>query len=123
MLAGLYVACERLHCDGLAFVPSKYHIAIFGQHQHLRFVDPKAEERFRAFQEVLGDRPLSLATQMVAEGKVIDASTGKSFPWAPSPMVFPVSKKLREHLEERPEPTAGSYDLRLINDFQSESSS
>ncbi|MEM7357059.1 MAG: histone deacetylase, partial [Acidobacteriota bacterium] len=89
----LQVACERLHMDGLVFVPSQYHIAAYG-HGHVEFVDPEARARFAALRKLFADTPLAEATRRVAEGGVIDEETGEVFKWQPEPMVLPVSEAL-----------------------------
>ena len=40
----LQVACERLHLDGLVFVPSQYHVAAYSS-GYLTFLDPDARAR------------------------------------------------------------------------------
>ncbi len=97
--AMLQVACERLHLDGLVFVPSQFHVAAYG-HGYLTFLDAEARARFEALRELFRDLPLPAATRAVAEGRVVDAETGEVFKWRPSPMVLPVSAKLARRLEQ-----------------------
>ncbi|MEM7586920.1 MAG: histone deacetylase [Acidobacteriota bacterium] len=97
--AMLQVICERLHLDGLVFVPSQYHVAAYG-HGYLSFVDPVARARFAALRELFQHTPLPEATRLVAEGGVIDADTGETFRWQPTPMVLEISKRLARQLRE-----------------------
>lgn len=109
-VAMLRVACERLHLDGLAFVPSAYHIAAYGKGR-LEFVDPESRASFQALLELFADVPLAAATRAVAEARVIDIDTGEPFVWKPAPMILPVSRSLQNHSvggAPRPQP-----DLRL----------
>ncbi len=93
VVAMLQVACERLHLDGLIFVPSEYHVAAYSQ-GYLTFLDADARARFEALRRLFRDVALPEATRAVAEGQVIDTDTGEVFHWLPSPMVLPVSEKL-----------------------------
>lgn len=95
-VAMLRVSCERLHLDGLAFVPSAYHIAAFGRGR-LYFVDAESRAIFAALHELFTGLPLAEATRAVAEGRVSYADTGEPFTWKPAPMVLPVSQRLLEH--------------------------
>ncbi len=96
-VAMLRVSCERLHLDGLAFVPSAYHIAAFGRGR-LYFVDAQSRATFAALHQLLAGLPLAEATRAVAEGRVSYADTGEPFAWKPAPMVLPVSRRLLEHV-------------------------
>ena len=100
VVALLRLACERLHLDGLAFVPSKYHIAAYG-HGRLNFLEPLVRARFLALLELFRDTPLGQASQAVSEGRVVDEDTGEAFRWDPQPMVLAVSRRLRRQLKEK----------------------
>ena len=92
----LYVlVCERLELDGLAFVPSHYHLAA-QSNRYLRFLDPAAQGRFEALRKVLAPLGLMQAFRALGEGRVRDAATGEPIAWEPSPMLLPVSEKLEE---------------------------
>jgi acetoin utilization deacetylase AcuC-like enzyme len=97
VVALLILACDRLHLDGLAFVPSQFHVAAYGR-SHMTFLRPEAQDAFRALLELFRCRPLAEASNAVAEGKVIDADTGEPFHWQAEPMVLAVSPRMREHL-------------------------
>ncbi len=111
--AMLQVACERLHLDGLVFVPSQFHVAAYGS-GFLTFLDADARARFKALLHLFRATPLPAATRAVAEGRVIDARTGEVVKWRPSPMVLPVSEKLARRLssETGAAPEAYRFSLR-----------
>ena len=100
VVALLQVACERLHLDGLVFVPAGFHIAAYGRGL-LSFLHPEAEARFDALEKLFAGLSLAEATTAVAEGRVVDAVSGEVVWWQPSPMVLAVSERLRDHLENR----------------------
>jgi hypothetical protein len=94
----LVVACERLHLDGLVFVPAHYHTAAQGR-RILRFLSPGHEGLFRALQAALTPFPLAEASAAVEEGRVVDAATGEALAWPPMLMVLPVAERLKAKLE------------------------
>jgi acetoin utilization deacetylase AcuC-like enzyme len=89
----LVLACDRLHLDGLLFVPAHYHTASQGR-KTLRFLDPAHEGLFRALHAGLAGLPLAEATRAVDEGRVYDEATGERLAWPNMPMVLPVSDQL-----------------------------
>lgn len=112
-VALLAASCERLHLDGVIFVPSTYHVAV-QWHGHLRFLDRDAQARFHALKELLQDLPLAEATKAVAEGRVVDETTGEVFPWQPAPMIAPISERLLGKLEQPDDARDPSgYRIRL----------
>lgn len=107
VVALLILACERLHLDGLAFVPSRFHVAAYGR-SYLSFVDPKVQARFAALLHFIEESGLSFpaAARAVDEKRLIDddpesPSYGKPVPWTPAPMVMGVSPELRRLVAER----------------------
>ncbi len=101
--AMLQVACERLHLDGLVFVPSQFHVAAYGR-GYLTFLDAGVRARFEALLRLFRGVPLPEATRAVAAGRVLDAESGEVVKWQPSPMVLPVSDKLARRVREAAEP-------------------
>jgi acetoin utilization deacetylase AcuC-like enzyme len=99
VVAMLTAACERLHLDGLVFVPSEFHVAAYAKN-HLAFFDPATRASFEALLELFGDTPLPEATVAVAAGRVVDADTGETFRWRPEPMILPLTDKLKRKMEE-----------------------
>jgi acetoin utilization deacetylase AcuC-like enzyme len=117
IIALLIVACDRLQLDGLLFVPSHFHTASQGR-KHLRFVHPEHEALIQALQKALAGLSLSAASSAIAEGRLVNASTGERFAWRSMPMVIPVSETLRERLNEseyqkQVDEAAGGYDFKL----------
>ncbi|MCP3959355.1 MAG: histone deacetylase [bacterium] len=110
--AMLQVACDRLHLDGIVFVPSQFHVAAYGR-GYLTFVDSGARAHFAALLELFGDTPLPEATRAVAEGRVLDAVTGEVIHWRPEPMVLAVSDKLRQRMREEGDGEPKAYRFRL----------
>ena len=116
VMAWLVVLCGELGLDGLMYMPAGYFVATFGS----RFVDPVHQARLEAMRRALSSLRLVDATRAVEEGRVVNAVTGDAVRWEPTPMVIPVSQRLRE-LVEGPEYEAAvekeleklSYRLRL----------
>ncbi len=97
-VALLVLVCDRLQLDGLILVPSRYHVATHGR-KAMRFLNPNHEGLYRAVQKALQGFTLVQAAEAMAEGRVVDAATGKPFAWEPAPMVFPVSDRFHELME------------------------
>lgn len=94
----LVLVCERLHLDGLFFVPSHYHLAAQSR-RYLRFLEPEEEGRFCALGAALSRLTLGEATRAVDAGRVVDAASGETCHWQPAPMLLAVSDRLKERLE------------------------
>lgn len=92
----LVMICEILELDGIFFVPSSYHVAAQSR-QVVHFLEPQDEALFEALQNLLGDRPLAVASNAVAEGRIRDIE-GKTLEWKGLPMVLPVSGALKERV-------------------------
>src|SRR5205807_2814027 len=103
VIALLVVACERLHLDGLVFVPAYYHTAAQGK-RLLRFLSPEHEGLFQALEAALAPFPLTEATAAFEAGRVVDAATGQGFRWQPMAMVLPVTDRLPQ------QPMAPGYE-------------
>jgi len=111
VVALLAAACERLHLDGIGFVPSQYHIAV-QWHGYLCFLEQEAQRRFEALCKLFGETPIGEASRAVAEGRVIDEATGEVFKWQPAPMVGSISPRLRTRMDEM-KSSAKTPELRL----------
>ncbi len=92
--AWLVVLSGELGLDGLMYKPAGYFVATFGS----RFLDPARQARLEAMTRALSGLRLVDASRAVEEGRVVNAATGATVPWEPSPMVIPVSARLRERL-------------------------
>jgi acetoin utilization deacetylase AcuC-like enzyme len=97
ILALLVLACDRLQLDGLLFVHSHFHTVAQGK--SLRFLSPEDDGLLRSVRAALDGLPLIDASRAVAEGRVVDARTGRPFQWTPRPMVLAVTDRLREKIE------------------------
>jgi hypothetical protein len=107
VMALFVVACERLHLDGLVFVPAHYHTAAQGR-RLLRFLSPEHEGLFRALETTLSPLSLAEAAAAVEEGRVIDEATGEPCRWQPMAMVLPVSERMQERV------TGEAYEERAV---------
>jgi acetoin utilization deacetylase AcuC-like enzyme len=115
----LVLICDRLHLDGIHFVPSHYHLTAQSR-RFLRFLHAEDEGRFRAVQQAVAGLSLADATRAVDAGRLVDETTGEPFTLPPAPMVLPVSSSLgrrvagEEH-ERRAAGEAARYRLRLAD--------
>ena len=106
------MACERLHLDGILFVPSQLHVAWPGVHR-IVFLDPEA--RFHALEKVLRKLPFAEASLALGEQRVLDRATGRPVSWKPEPMIFPVSDRAVSWADElREEAHEIQPDLELL---------
>jgi len=117
----LAMAAERLHFDGIAFVPAHYHTAAQARGM-LRFVDPRDEAMFVSIKQAVGARSLFDANRLISAGALADERTGAPFPWRPVRMVLPLSAALREQVEgadydRRVEEAAHGIQLKLADEF------
>jgi acetoin utilization deacetylase AcuC-like enzyme len=97
IMGWLMVVCERHALDGIFFTTVHYHIAV----QSRRLVKPlRAVDlgNIRAFSEALSGLTLAEAATAVAEGRVIDETTGEPAVWKPVPTVVPVSERLKDRV-------------------------
>lgn len=95
--AVLYVVCERLGLDGLAFTPSHFHMASLAQPQGV-FPDPVSQARFEAFQRATRGLRFGEASRAVDGGRIRDTASGAPAVWIPDLMILPVSPALKEHV-------------------------
>jgi acetoin utilization deacetylase AcuC-like enzyme len=102
----LVVVGEMLDLDGIYYVPSSYHVAIQSR-RRVRFLEPEDEAMIRSLEELFADLPLAEASNLIAQGRIVDRATGKNLDWRGYPMVLPVSDKLREKV------TGESYESQV----------
>ncbi len=115
VVALLAMVCERLHLDGVGFVPSQYHIAV-QWHGYLYFLEEEARLRYEALRKLFGDMPIGEASRAVAEGRVIDEATGEAFKWQPAPMVAPINERLKAKMNTKSSgDQAPELRLRLLD--------
>jgi acetoin utilization deacetylase AcuC-like enzyme len=94
IIGWLIVVCERHGLDGIFFTTAHYHLAVQSR-SLVTPLHPADEARIRTFSRVLADLSLAEATRAVAEGRVIDESTGEPAEWSPIPSVVSVSHRLK----------------------------
>jgi acetoin utilization deacetylase AcuC-like enzyme len=92
-MALLVVICDRLGLDGVAFVPSHFHLAA-QSHQHLRFLDPEREAQLRSIETSFPHRPLPELSRDLSCGGIVDRD-GHVEEYIPSLMVLPTSPDLQ----------------------------
>ncbi len=97
VISMLILICDRLGLDGIAFVPSHFHLAVQA-HGPLRFAEPLAEARYRALVATLRSLPLGAASRAVDAGRIRDLATGEPLRWERAPMVLPVTDALKARL-------------------------
>lgn len=95
VVALLVVACERLHLDGISFVPAHYHLAVASA-PLLRFLRPRDRVLFRALQELFQGLTVAEASRALDAGRVIRRDTGEPLQWPTPPMGLPVSQRMKE---------------------------
>lgn len=93
----IVVLAETLELDGLFFHPSQYHLAALSR-RYARFLHPEHEAMYRALERLLAGLPLPGATEALADGRIVDAVTGKAVRWEPYPLVIPVSERLKQQV-------------------------
>lgn len=97
VLGSMVVVCEMLDLDGIYYVPSSFHVAAQSR-RLVRFLEPEDEARFRVFAQGLEPLSLAAASRAVSSGQVVDGATGRTLEWQASPMVLPVSPRLKERV-------------------------
>jgi hypothetical protein len=95
ILGWLVMVCELIGLDGIYYSPSSYHVAAQSRHM-VRFLNPRDEARFRAFQKAFENISLADASLAFDEDRVRDAATDEAVRWAGDPMVLPVSQRLKQ---------------------------
>jgi len=99
-VAVLVVMSERLDLDRLIFTPSHFHLAAMARPLGMSY-DPEVEGKFQGLMASLKGMRLKEAVALVEAGKVHDGRTGERIKWEPSPMIVPVSDRLKGHYEAR----------------------
>jgi hypothetical protein len=87
---------RRLELAGLSFMPAWFHTA-YVVRARFRFVDSVRQGRFEALLRDLAEIPLKVASQAIAEGRVL--LDGEPYVWEPAPMVFWLDGRAVEEAE------------------------
>ncbi|TRZ99764.1 MAG: hypothetical protein D4R80_02470 [Deltaproteobacteria bacterium] len=96
-IALLKAFSRELSVDGVLDVPDHFHTALFYS-RAFRYLDPEAEGRFLAIARDLSGVPLTLASDAIREGCLVDRTDGASFPWPPAEQVLALRGPLRRFL-------------------------
>jgi hypothetical protein len=73
----------------------------------VRFLEPEDEAMIQTLEELFSGMTLAEASNLIADGRVVDAATSKVLEWQGYPMVLPVSDALRERV------TGEEYEARV----------
>ena len=84
--------------DALLNFPEYYHNAVFYSSM-FRFVSPARQGRLEALRRDLASLPVCDASAAVAEGRVIDETTGAPFAWEAAEMIAPVTDSVKRALD------------------------
>jgi hypothetical protein len=96
-IALLKAISRELSVDGVLDVPDHFHTALFYS-RAFRYLDPVAEGRFLAIARDLSGVPLTLASDAVREGCLVDRKTGAPIPWPTAEQVLALRGPLRRFL-------------------------
>ena len=88
---------RELAVDGVLDVPDHYHTALFYS-RDFRYLDPGEEGRFQAIARDLAGVPLSLASDAIREGCLVNRETGEPVAWPVAEQVMAVRGPLRRFL-------------------------
>jgi hypothetical protein len=94
-VAALVLICDRLKLDGIFVVASRFSTAAVALTE-MRAVDPETHGRLEALRDALADRSLADAARAAETGGILDEATGEPVVFAPVPMVYEVSERLRQ---------------------------
>ncbi|MEJ2580446.1 MAG: histone deacetylase [Acidobacteriota bacterium] len=106
----LVVVAEVLELDGIYYVPSSYHVAIQSR-RRVHFLEAKHEALVRSLERLFAGESLAEASNLIADGRVVDRATGEMLEWEGYPMVLPVSDKLLERV------TGEDYDRQVAEEM------
>ncbi|MBE0606280.1 MAG: hypothetical protein IH610_08355 [Deltaproteobacteria bacterium] len=96
-IALLKVLSRELSVDGVLDVPDHFHTALFYS-RAFRYLDPELEGRFLAIARDLSGIPLTLASDAIREGCLVDRTTGAPISWTSAEQVLALRGALRRFL-------------------------
>lgn len=96
-IALLKAFSRDLSVDGVLDVPDHFHTALFYS-RAFRYLDPEAEGRFLAIARDLSGVPLTLASDAIREGCLVDRTTGAPVSWPAAEQVLALPGPLRRFL-------------------------
>jgi hypothetical protein len=96
-IALLKALSRELSVDGVLDVPDHFHTALFYS-RAFRYLDPEAEGRFLAIARDLSGIPLTLASDAIREGCLVERTTGASISWPAAEQVLALRGPLARFL-------------------------
>jgi hypothetical protein len=109
----------ELRREGLVNHPQYFHNAIFYRDEYY-FIDPKRQGELLAMLRDLARYPIGVASQAIADGRLMDVQRQIRVEWDPEGMVCPIHKRLGDYFQSREYReavervlSASSYDLAL----------
>jgi len=96
-IALLKTLSRELSVDGVLDVPDHFHTALFYS-RAFRYLDPEAEGRFLAIARDLSGIPLTLASDAIREGCLVDRTTGAPISWPAAEQVLALRGPLARFL-------------------------
>jgi len=87
---------KELSVDGVLDVPDHFHTALFYSRE-FHFLEPEIEGRLHAVARDLRGVPLSLLSEAVDLGCLVDTATMEPMPWEPAEQVLPFRGALLKH--------------------------
>ena len=96
-IALLKALARELSVDGVLDVPDHFHTAHFYS-RAFRYLDPEAEGRFLAIARDLSGIPLTLVSDAIREGCLLDRTTGASISWPIAEQVLALRGPMRRFL-------------------------
>jgi hypothetical protein len=88
---------RELSVDGVIDVPDHFHTALFYS-RAFRYLDPEAEGVFQAIARDLSGVPLTLASDAIRQGCLVNRATGAPVEWPAAEQVMAVRGPLRRFL-------------------------
>lgn len=97
----LFHVAKRIQSDGLANSPNYLHTAVLFSKEFM-FIDPKIQAISEATKAYLLKRySLWTVAWAAVQGAIIYLDSGDSFNWESSPMVLPISSKMKQYFNSR----------------------
>lgn len=90
----------ELRREGLVNHPQYFHNAVFYRDEYF-FVDPRLQGELRAMYRDLARYPIGVASQAIADGRLVDARRQIQVEWDPEEMVCPIHKGLNDYFQGR----------------------
>ncbi len=93
----IFMLCERLRLEAVAFNPSHYHVCFIAKGEGY-FIDPKAQARFQLSRRLTAGMPLYEASRRLRDADLPSIADASCLQWQPSVMVIMLRERVREAL-------------------------